>query len=773
MPIIVAGFPASGTGPVTECLRLCGVRFVHGHGGPPPRCASLPAEPWGWSDGQGGIALPLWLSDHPTARLVACIRHPLEVAVSLNARHRLAFDDGLALWATHADTLLRTTSADGRVIAHYAAFRDDAAEATARLAALLDLAPPSGMFHACRNVWQPGRAPRFTLRDLEAFDIDEGIIRIYRQLCAEAGHADDDAAPRRADAGLIRDLAAAARRLPGSGRDEQPPASVAADAGVALLQAEITRLRLELAVRDDDLRELLDDLRHDFEDDRVSPEKRAYRQTIRGIRELLKERVPEGAVVAIISKGDGELLRQRRCTAWHFPRDPHGGYLGYHPAGDLAAIANLEATRAAGATHLLVPETHAWWLASYPGFRVHLERHARLIEHRPGCGAIYDLAPRRPHAHEASLARLTAPGACPTQVLAWNAPAAAAVLSGAHVFEPPSDVRSLPYIDRSIDVVAVARPSAEQLAEARRVARMAVVDVAAEPVIEWIERPLVAEPPSVSIVMPVHGNWPVTAACLRALLPSLPTSWPIEVVIVDDASPDDTAQRLEAAAAADQRIVVVRNAENLGFVGSCNRGAAVATGEYLVLLNNDTVPLPGWLPPLIDTFRDFPQAGAVGGKLLFPDGRLQEAGGIIFADASACHFGREHPDPSSQPFNHVRPVDYVSGALLATPRSLFLTLGGFDPAFAPGYYEDTDFCFRLRDQGYEVLCQPASTIVHVEGGTAGTDHAVGMKRFQEVNRRRFQARHAAALLRQRPRPASIDRDSWLVLAHRDAAAEQP
>ena len=191
-----------------------------------------------------------------------------------------------------------------------------------------------------------------------------------------------------------------------------------------------------------------------------------------------------------------------------------------------------------------------------------------------------------------------------------------------------------------------------------------------------------------------------------------------------------------------------------------------------MFLNNDTVPLPGWLPPLIHTFGDFPNAGAVGGKLLFPDGRLQEAGGIIFADASACHFGREHPDPSWSLFNHVRPVDYVSGALLATPRELFLALGGFDAAYAPGYYEDTDYCFRLRELGREVLIQPAATVVHVEGGTAGTDQAVGMKRYQEINRRRFQARHAAALMAQRPRPAVIDRDSWSLLAHRGGGVEE-
>ncbi len=772
MPIIVSGLPASGTGPVAECLRLCGVQFVEGSAALPAPSAAPPAEPWGWIDDQCGHAYPAWLAAHPSARIVACIRNPLEVAISLNERHHLPIDVGLFLWASHITSLLDATASSNRVIAHYAAFRHDAGAAAARLAGLLGLTPSAPILDACRTAWRDGGSARFTLADLTDCGLDGALVEAYRRLCAEAGHPDEAMDGPRADPCVLRDLAAAARRMP---RRHGPADAASSEihAEVARLRADVARLRDELAARDDDLRDLLEDLRHDVEEDHLPPQKRAYRQTIRNLRGFIKECVPQGGIVAIVSKGDEDLLRQRRCTAWHFPRDSRGGYLGYHPACDLAAIANLEVTRAAGATHLLVPETHSWWLTSYPGFHRHLQQNARLIEQRSGCGSLYDLDTRPATALPAVLHHLEAALGHPPEVLAWNAPAAAAVFPGGHVFEPPASARVLPYIDASIDIVAVSRPDADQLAEARRVARVAVVDVAHEPVVEWIERPFVAEPPSVSIVVPVHNQWPVTAACLRALLPSLPADWPVEVVLVDDASTDETPAQLAAIAATDHRIVVVRNATNLGFVGTCHRGVAAATGEYLVFLNNDTVPLPGWLPPLIDTFREFPRAGAVGGKLLFPDGRLQEAGGIIFSDASACHFGREHPDPSWPLFNHVRPVDYVSGALLATPRNLFLGVGGFDSDFAPGYYEDTDYCFRLRDLGYEVLFQPAATIVHVEGGTAGTDQAAGMKRYQEINRRRFQARHAAALLRQRTRPASIDRDSWIGLAHRDASGDQP
>ena len=760
MPLIVAGMPATGTALVAECLRACGVRLADACG-PPPACSADGgrAEPWGWVDAGGSAAIAVRVASDPRSRVVACLRNPLEVAVSLHRRHGLPLDAGLSLWAGHFGTLLRVTSPANRIVAHYAAFRRDPAAATTRLAAALRLASPLDD-RACRTAWHGGASAAFCDDDMVVCGVDAGIIETYRLLCAESGHADIAGLGPRPDRDLLRDLAAACRQM---SRTATAPGF--ADHSAPALLAELATLRAELVARDEKLRDLVDDLRHDLEDERLTPATRAYRQIVRGVRGLLRDHVPRGGTVAIVSKGDEELVRQRHVTAWHFPRDQKGNYLGYHPAGDTAAIANLETVRAAGATHLVLPETHAWWLTSYPGFHRHLERHARLVESRPGAGMLYDLAPRHDVA-QALGERLTEALGRRPQVLAWNAPRAADVFADAHVFEPPAASRTLPYIDRSIDVVAVADASAETLTEARRVARVAVVDANDETVIEWIERPVAPEPPSVSIVLPVHGNWPVTEACLRGLLPSLPRGWPVEVVVVDDASPDETPARLAEIADTDHRLVVLRNDENLGFVGTCNRGAAAATGDYLVFLNNDTVPLPGWLPPLIRTFQDFPTAGAVGGKLLFPDGRLQEAGGIIFADASACHFGREHPDPSWHLFNHVRPVDYVSGALLATPRELFLALGGFDPAFAPGYYEDTDYCFRLRDVGYDVLIQPASTVVHVEGGTAGTDHAVGMKRHQEINRRRFQARHAAALMRQRPRPAVIDRDSWTLLAHR-------
>ncbi len=239
-----------------------------------------------------------------------------------------------------------------------------------------------------------------------------------------------------------------------------------------------------------------------------------------------------------------------------------------------------------------------------------------------------------------------------------------------------------------------------------------------------------------------------------------------EIIIVDDASTDDTPGRLAKLAGSEPRLRIIRNEKNLGFLASTNRGAQEANGDILLFLNNDTVLLPDWLPPLLRVFRDYPQAGAVGGKLLFHDGSLQEAGGCVFSDGSAANFGRGDINPDAALYNFVREVDYCSGALLATKRALFQELGGFDTRYLPAYYEDTDYCFKVREKGLRVYYQPASGIVHLEGGTAGTE------RYQVINHRKFVKRWADVLRSQPDRPIHFDLAAWHALALRSSESER-
>jgi len=167
----------------------------------------------------------------------------------------------------------------------------------------------------------------------------------------------------------------------------------------------------------------------------------------------------------------------------------------------------------------------------------------------------------------------------------------------------------------------------------------------------------------------------------------------------------------------------------------------------------------------METLIDWKDAGAVGGMLLYPSGTLQEAGGVIFSDGSAANFGNgESPDDATYRF--VRAVDYCSGALLATRREVFEEHGGFDTAYRPGYYEDADYCFRLRRAGLCTYYQPRSAIIHLEGGTAGTDLSTGPKRLQVTNRETFSNRWADELTNQAHPPNGFDRGVWSQLARR-------
>ena len=558
------------------------------------------------------------------------------------------------------------------------------------------------------------------------------------------------------------------------------------------LEKSLEAVHQDLLLRDDDVHTTLYELRATVAALNAAPSseedgQREYQRVIRRVQETVRQTVPRAATIAVASRGDDALLSLYGRAAWHFPRAQDGSWAGEYPATSTSAIAQLESLRASGADFLLFPRQALWWLEYYAQFKQYLDHRYRLVLRRNDTCALYEL--RQPvwlsvtgtnawHRFEDLVGACRARIQREPAILDWDTGLdLAASFPLLTVFSPLSpNSTALPYIDASVDVVALGSTDPSLQTEARRVASTAVLtfstdagpsakDVGVE--VAWLGGP---DPgpkvfaASVSVVIPCFNHSADTTACLRAVHETLPADGNVEIVVVDDGSTDDTPRALEEWSARFDRFRTLRNSENLGFIASCNRGAEVASGDLLVFLNNDTLPLAGWLEAIVRTFRDRPDAGAVGGKLLYPDGRLQEAGGVVFADGSAANIGRGEYDVELPLFNFVREVDYCSGALLATPRALFAALGGFDARYTPAYYEDTDYCFAVRAHGYRVYYQPRGAIVHREGGSAGTDPSAGVKRFQTLNQAKFAHKWESTLVTHQQRPSTWNMSTWTRLA---------
>jgi len=238
--------------------------------------------------------------------------------------------------------------------------------------------------------------------------------------------------------------------------------------------------------------------------------------------------------------------------------------------------------------------------------------------------------------------------------------------------------------------------------------------------------------PTVSIIIPVYNQFNYTYNCLKSILNNSGDKLSYEIIIANDCSNDNTPLMEKVVF----NISVITTPENLGFLRNCNNAAKKAKGKYLLFLNNDTQVQENWLLPLYETIEKDDTVGLVGSKLVYENGMLQEAGGVIWRDASGLNYGR-NCDPSLPEFNYVKEVDYVSGAAIMIKKSMWERTGGFDKRFSPAYFEDTDLCFSIRKLGYKVIYQPASVVVHFEGISNGTDIANGQKKYQVTNQKVF------------------------------------
>jgi GT2 family glycosyltransferase/Flp pilus assembly protein TadD len=262
--------------------------------------------------------------------------------------------------------------------------------------------------------------------------------------------------------------------------------------------------------------------------------------------------------------------------------------------------------------------------------------------------------------------------------------------------------------------------------------------------------------PKISIIIPVFNQVGYTKQCIEAIWATC-RDQEYEILVVDDCSGDETPEFLQSV---KKHVRSYRNETNQGFILNCNFAATQARGEYIVLLNNDTIPQNGWLEGLLEPFHLYDNVAATGALMIHPDNKILEACSIVFSDGSGWNYGRGDY-PNSPRYNFIREVDYVPGGGMMVPRKIWNDLGGLDTHYCPAYYDDIDFCFRARKAGYKVLYTPFSRIIHFEGMTGGTDVTKGVKRYQVVNRDKFAERWKDELKAQyENKYENVFRASW-------------
>jgi GT2 family glycosyltransferase/glycosyltransferase involved in cell wall biosynthesis len=223
-----------------------------------------------------------------------------------------------------------------------------------------------------------------------------------------------------------------------------------------------------------------------------------------------------------------------------------------------------------------------------------------------------------------------------------------------------------------------------------------------------------SDAPLVSVLVPTLNHSADVIKCLESISRSGDQT-PLEVILIDDGSDQLHHHRFQGIS----NIRLLRNTENLGFLDSCLAGVEAARGKYLYFLNNDTEVLPGWLDEQVGFAEEGGDSiGLIGGLVLRPDLRLQEAGCLVFQNGGCAQYGNGQI-PLLPQYQQARRIDYASGCALLVTRDAWDAVGGFDRQFAPAYYEDTDLAQAIRAAGYSCWFNPGGAIIHAEGTTHG------------------------------------------------------
>jgi hypothetical protein len=666
-------------------------------------CASFDGHGvWGWKDPRNSITLPFWFSQIPDLKVVVCVRHPLEVAASLvRVDPNASIAGGVARWVAYYRRLLADAPPAARILTHAGSYHCEPGAEIRRVAEFAGLTPGPDLVDRGVGIIRPDlRRNRFTGDDVADFDLPADALDLYARMCDEAGWDE------------VRARAVTSVQSPGGavGVEEFERLFAARTAHarrLATLDDALVKQQEEIDRRDDDLLWAMQSgitVRGFAREYRRLVE---YRRMVRIVRRVLRYVLPPDPSVLVISRGDDELLVGPR--AQYFPQGPDGGYAGYHPATSLTAIGHLEALRAKGADFLLIPATELWWLEKYRDFARHLSnRYRKVLEDQWSC-TIFAL-------RESGEGPKSVPGqfqelvsACEQvlqrepAILDWGSGwQLATEFPDRTVFGPPADDSVLPYLDRSVDVVALPAGSPERIQEAERVATTAVLilpdrkDSGQQLDVRWTTQQT-GHLPSASLIVPdsaVGGSNPMR----RSLEEALPSGVEVEVLVENSEAIADGS-----------------------FSKSCNAAAARASGEILVFLEPSAVVLPDWLTPLLRLLRDRPRAGACGGKVLAPDGLIEYGGGTVADDGALVSVGEVEYAGRGPASEVVRNVEWCSPAFVATRRTLFQELGGFDDRYTSPYYAVADYCLRVQEHGADVLFQPDAAVVRVEPGSSLAD----------------------------------------------------
>jgi hypothetical protein len=364
-----------------------------------------------------------------------------------------------------------------------------------------------------------------------------------------------------------------------------------------------------------------------------------WRPMLQAIRRLVHAEVPAGRSVAVVSSGVDALLRHAGPRAEHLSQGRDGGYVGSHPSCGLVAVAQVEAARWRGVDVLLIPRSEVWWFDHYPELTKHLDqRYARIADDETA-GILWDLQAPGPlrEVHEL-LGGLSGGLDHRPALLDWDTGQdLASSFDEYKVFSPLGDAPTLPYLDGTIDVVAIAEP--DRVAEARRVASSFVVRMTPEPEVVWRAADDGHGWRDVSIVVVSNGGAPPDPRYVDRLRDSLPGDYAGEILV-------EGPQRGEALAVRLRRL------------------ADAATGETVVALDGATWPTPGWLRPLVSSLRSRGDVAFATGMLVAPDGRLLAAGAALDPKRD------ERPDAARHQF--ACRIERPTGRFFATHRELLL-----------------------------------------------------------------------------------------------------